>query len=244
MLFLAAVLMGAVDLLPAPRVDRLDRLDEAEAGDPHPPGWTVETVRGAATPTSSVVQDGEKGPVLRVEARHAAAFYGLELDREGALLPDRGRLEWSWRVDVAMGDVVLGRPGLDDSPARFFVLFGRGGIFSRPRAIFYTWGWDEPRDSTWIQEGDHGAAVVVLRGREDALGTWHTEERNLAADYRRAFGEGEPEPVSGMGLLVDTDDTGLHAESRLGPIRWKPLEGGGPGVPERLGLERSPDLRR
>lgn len=198
---------------------RLDGLDTATVGASVPPGWERRVVRGAEAPESRVVSEPRWGHGLEVIARNSAAFYTRELDRP--LDPDNGRLSWRWRVDRTPGDARLGVEGLDDSPARLFVLFGDGGLFSTPKAIFYSWGGGEPGDTAWIQEDDHDAAVIVVRGDRDPLGEWLLEDRDISADHARIFGPGTPDPVTAVGLLVDTDDTGGLAASVLGPITWR-----------------------
>ncbi len=228
----AGLLWATASPAPLPQdVRRLDRLEVAELGAPYPPGWERRTVRGAEAPDSRIADDEQWGRVFRVDAQGAAAFYVRELDRP--LDAAAGRLSWTWRVEASPSGAIPGVSGLDDSPARLFVLFGKGGLFSRPKAIFYTWAGGEPTDSAWIQESDHNAAVIVLRRGRDPLATWHEEERDLAADFARMFGPEPAEPVTAVGLLVDTDDTGGIARSLLGPVTWHtldplmPREGGG-----------------
>lgn len=207
---------------------RLDGFSLGVKGDALPPDWEVRTVRGASRPRSQVVSDARLGHVLQITARDQAAFFVRKLDT--TLKPGSGRLRWTWRVDELPDEMALGSPDADDSPARVFVMYGDGGLFSRPNVIFYTWGRDERPDSAWIQESDHNAAVIVLRDRGDPLNRWVHEERDLARDHARMFGEDEPEPVTAIGILVDTDDAGGSAAARLGSVSWLP---GGDRTPNR-----------
>jgi hypothetical protein len=196
---------------------RLDGLDRATAGQPLPPGWEVRAVRGFDAPASRVVEDAEIGPAIRFEATGQAAFFWRELDSR--LDPADGRLRWKWRVDRPVAGADLRVRELDDAPARLFVVFGTRGIFSRPRIIFYTWGNQETPGSHWSSPVDARMHIMVLRDHSAPTGAWIEEDRDLLADYRAAFGR-DPEPVSAIGFMIDTDDTGQTAVGLLGPVRW------------------------
>jgi len=221
MLFIA-VAAAAADRIGAaltPDEIRLDGLDRAVAGQRLPPGWEVRAVRGFDAPTSRVVQDPGIGPVIRFEATGQAAFFWRELD--SLLDPAAGRLRWRWRVDRPVAGADLRVRALDDSPARLFVVFGMRGIFSRPRIIFYTWGNQERPGGHWPSPVDARMHIIVVRNHGTPAGTWIDEDRDLRADFRAAFGR-DPEPVSAIGFMIDTDDTGQTAVGLLGPVRWAP----------------------
>ena len=167
---------------------------------------------------------GDAGPALELVADSAAGQAWLEL--EEGLDPDAGTLTWEWRVESRPSGVDLRDPAADDAPARLFVAFGDGGLLGPPRFIFYTWGRDEAVEETFLSHvGDH-VGVVVVRNAADSTGAWLPEERRLAQDYRRVFGEGEePDEITGSGLMIDTDQTGDSARVRLAGVRW--IEGGG-----------------
>jgi hypothetical protein len=196
---------------------RLDGLDSATTGQVLPPRWEVRAVRGFKAPSSRVVADPEVGRAIRFEATGEAAFFWREL--ESRLDPGAGRLAWSWRVDRPVAGADLRVRELDDSPARLFVVFGTRGIFSRPRIIFYTWGNREAPGAHWSSPVDARMHIMVLQDHATATGAWIAEDRDLLADYRAAFGR-DPEPVSAIGFMIDTDDTGQTAVGLLGPVRW------------------------
>lgn len=198
---------------------RLDRIDEASVGDALPPGWRVRPVRGQKAPTTRVVGDDTHGQVLRVEGRGQAAFLGNEL--KDAIDVSNGRLRWSWRVDTPVANAVLQDAARDDSPARLMVIFGRQGLFARPRIIFYTWGHGEPRGTSFASRASDRLHVIVLRNREDPIGAWMTEERDLDADYRAAFGASS-QNMGGIGFMSDTENVPSHGVALLGPVHWVP----------------------
>jgi len=193
-----------------------------------PPGWSVLTFRGRDRHTDyRLVGDGGV-VVLEAHARAAAAALVREVRIDPAAYP---WLEWRWRVfDRIPASDARRREG-DDYPARVYVSFGeRGGgelgarllrwIYGRPvpqTALNYIWA-EGLAAGTVLPNAytDSVRMVVVGRGAE-GLGEWRTVRRNLLEDYRLAFGT-EPPPVTGVGLMTDTDNTGAEARAYYGDI--------------------------
>ena len=223
---LSAILLGppSVEQLASSQASAsLDRLAEAEISDALPPGWSLRAVGDEPPPLTSVVRTDDDagaapGKAIRMVAEDAAGQAWLELDDH--LRPGEGLLSWRWRVDRHLTGVVLREAELDDAPARFFVAFGGGGLFGRPRLIFYTWGGREPKGDTFISHVSDRIAVVVLRNSEDGTGQWLTERRNPDEDFRRAF-DRDPDEIRAVGLMADTDQLGARAEVWLRDVRWE-----------------------
>ncbi len=223
---LGAILLGppSVEQLASLQASvSLDRLAGAEIGDELPPGWSLRAVRDELPALTSVVRTdadagAAPGKAIRMVAENAAGQAWLELDDH--LQPSEGLLSWRWRVDRHLIGVVLREAELDDAPARFFVSFGGGGLFGRPRLIFYTWGDQEPKGDTFISHVSGRIAVVVLRNSQDGTGQWLTERRNPDEDFRRAF-DRDPDEIRAVGLMADTDQLGARAEVWLRDVRWE-----------------------
>ena len=226
---LGAILLGppSVEQLASPQASAsLDRLAEAEIGDALPPGCSLRAVGDEPPPLTSVVRTdadagAAPGKAIRMVAEDAAGQAWLELDDH--LRPGEGLLSWRWRVDRHLTGVVLREAELDDAPARFFVAFGGGGLFGRPRLIFYTWGGPEPKGDTFISHVSDRIAVVVLRNSEDGTEQWLMERRNPDEDFRRAF-DRDPDEIRAVGLMADTDQLGARAEVWLRDVRWESRE--------------------
>lgn len=58
----------------------------------------------------------------------------------------------------------------------------------------------------------------MLESGPGQCGRWLHYERDLAADFRRAFGE-EPGRLVGMGLMTDADNTASSAAGLYGEVR-------------------------
>ena len=66
---------------------------------------------------------------------------------------------------------------------------------------------------------------IVLRNAQDPLATWLEEDRDVTADFRRAFGAewpGEPPPVSALIVSGDADNTGGVSLAHVSALRTGP----------------------
>jgi len=61
--------------------------------------------------------------------------------------------------------------------------------------------------------------MLAVASGPEGLGRWQSVHRNLAADYRRAFGAA-PGRVLGVGVMTDTDNTGARAVGEYADIRF------------------------
>ena len=202
-------------------------------------GW--EPLRlGDARPSSYTLvrepapgQAGGGTVVVRARADDSAS--GL-VRRVRVNLAEYPVLAWRWKVDgvIARGDVTR-RDG-DDYPARIYVTFdyppSRLSFGDRvkyralrvlgyrdipTRALNYIWAnrAGETRIvanpfTDWVQ------MVPVESGPANA-GRWRSVRRNVADDYRAAFGE-EPPAITGIAIMTDADNTGGAAAATYGDI--------------------------
>ena len=63
---------------------------------------------------------------------------------------------------------------------------------------------------------------MVLRNGAEGVGQWASEARDVASDFRAAFGAPAP-AISGIALSADTDQTHERVTAWFGDLR---LEGG------------------
>lgn len=140
-------------------------------------------------------------------------------------------LTWRWRVDEAAPATDLSEKGQDDCSLAVYVGFpyepDQASFFERlKRPLVESWAGDDApgRVLRYVFCGRHqrgevvespylGSAgfIRVLRPADSPSDTWFTEQVDLAADYRQAFGEEPPNPVQ-IAIQADTDNT--HSTSR------------------------------
>ena len=61
--------------------------------------------------------------------------------------------------------------------------------------------------------------IIVLESGAEKTGQWVTEERDVAADFRAAYGH-EPPAVTGIAIGNDTDQTGETALAWFGDFSF------------------------
>lgn len=154
----------------------------------------------------------------------------LVSDRNSVLIgTDRGfpidigaaaRLRVSLKVKTVPRGADLSRKSGDDAAFRVYLAFDRGGgLIAPPNTIAYA----------WTEKDDAGALIpsayfsnlyyISLGKGATRLDRWTVVERDLAADYRRAFpGERGLPRLNAMMLKCDSNDTKTAAESALSSI--------------------------
>lgn len=208
-----------------------------------PAPWRVVGVPGGKIPLTDfamVELDGRK--VLRVKT--ARSYGNLVHDLLPASPPASLRLSWRWRLDEGLtGTDLLTRKG-DDSPLKVCVLFDMSleklGLIARnllrfaraasaeklPSAtLCYVWD-DKLGTETLLPNAytDRVRLIVVTSGKTAALGQWVAQTRDVAADFRRAFGDESDRLPPVMAVLVggDADNTGGDSLGYVDDLSFTP----------------------
>lgn len=226
-LLLASSLALAAD--PAP-------FSAASPGASLPGGWREQHVPRATPSELRLVSDGGI-TVLQARARAAAgaAIHPLREKAEGT------SLAWRWKIDRVVGGANMDSRDGDDFAARVYVFFDvpldalpfadrwkvrlarlLHGDALPTAAICYVWDNRHPVGaSRWSPYTDRVRVVVLESGGAQA-GRWLDERRDLAADFRAAFGaqwRGPVPAITGVAVGNDTDQTGESATARFGDVR-------------------------
>lgn len=164
--------------------------------------WEETRLDRRLTEYRIVTLDGDS--VLESVSADASAALLLPLP-SGPVAP--GRLRWRWRVlsSLTQNTRETERKG-DDYAARVFVLFGDGKLAKGTRTLAYAWAGRQPVGSAYPNPYISDVSTVVLQSGNDRAEEWVVEDRDLKADYERAFGEPATD-VAAIAILVDTDDT-------------------------------------
>ena len=195
-------------------------------------GWEPLRLGDAPASTYALVRDGN-AVVVRGQANRSAS--GL-VRRIRVDLAEHSVLSWRWKVAGVIPNGNVARKDGDDYPARLYVTFDYPvsrlsfgdrikyralqvlGYRNIPtRALNYIWANrpDETRIvrnpfTNWVQ-------MVPVESGPAGVGRWHTERRDVAADYRAAFHE-EPPAITGIAIMTDADNTGGQATAFYGDI--------------------------
>lgn len=235
-LALAALSAVRADEAPAARRVDLPRFSSAAPGPTFPAGWTPQPLPGVERENRFELIAGEGGSVLRVLSEHSASSLAVALRVDAAATP---LLRWRWRVSRSVAGSDLRAKSGDDYAARVYVLFDlpaeRLSIGDRLKistarllygadipaaALCYVWGSAQAAGASgWNPYTDRVRMIVVDSGNEHA-GQWRDVVRDVAADFRAAFGDPVP-PVSAVAVGADTDNTGERVEARFGDLRFE-----------------------
>lgn len=209
------------------------RFDPAQAELPAP--WRVEQLDTRIPPTRYTQREWDGVPAVEALAEGSMALLGRPLVVDLAATP---YLCWMWRVDAPVAAADMSTRAGDDYAARVYLTFsvepGALGFATRTKlalarsiygdqvpdaAINYVWDNRQPvgtlRDNAYTDR----ARMLVLRSGTAEAGGWVRERRNVAADFRRAFGD-LPARLTGLALATDTDNTGGVARAGFADFRF------------------------
>lgn len=206
------------------------------AGGPPSTPWQVFHLPGkAATVFRPVRHDGR--PALEARAEASASLVRTPVHIQG---PDLGRLAFSWQVPALIDAADLALRHADDSPVRIVLAFegdrsrwsARDAMVSElARAVtgeelpfatlMYVWCNQRPVGTVVASPRTERIRKIVVESGPQRLGRWLDYERDVRADYERAYGEA-PGALVGVALMTDTDNTRASARAWYGPLRFEP----------------------
>lgn len=182
-----------------------------------------------------LVRDDDGGTVLRVQSDAAASTLAHPLDVDPARTPV---LEWRWKVSAPVAGSDFRHKAGDDYAARVYVLFdyplARLSLPDRvaialartlygaelpAAALAYVWGTAQPAGSTGPNPYTDRVRMIVVDSGAARAGQWIDVRRDVAADFRAAYGEEAPRIV-GIAVSADTDNTGERVTAQFGDLRF------------------------
>ena len=198
-----------------------------------PSSWRHLVFPGKApTNFSYSRQDGRDA--LAALAASSASMLRSKIRIEPAQLDS---VRFSWKVPHLIAGADMALREADDSPVRVMLFFeGDRGRFSDRDAMLSELlraltGEEMPYATlmyVWCNYRAPGTLIVdprtgrirklVLESGANKLNQWLDYERNIRADYQRAFGE-PPGALVGIGIMSDSDNTQTTARAWYGPVR-------------------------
>jgi hypothetical protein len=200
-------------------------------------GWHPVALPGKrATAYDWTTKDGRRA--LRAQADQSASL----MRRPLVIMPEAlGDVRFSWWVDAPLPGADLSAPGRGDSPARILFAFDGDHATLSPRnrllfdlaenvggerppyaTLMYVFG-SRPDNlgRTLVHTRTDRVRKIVLDAGPGAARQWRDHRRNLAEDYRQAFGEA-PGRLLSVAVLTDGDNTQQGALAWYGPIEFLP----------------------
>ena len=154
-----------------------------------PPDWQpYETLGGHPAYDFTVVEDaGHRALLMKSDNDHSTIAKKVELDLRATEI-----FRWDWKILRFPEGADLRRRATSDATGHLFVVWPRFPALIRSRLIGYVWDATLPADTVVRSRKSGTVTFIVVRSGPERLGQWVTEERNVANDYRRVFGETAP----------------------------------------------------
>lgn len=146
-------------------------------------------------------------------------------------------LSFRWKIQNTLKSADLTKRNGDDAPARIYITFAYDseqvglleaikfealklfyGEYPPIAALVYVWSSHLKQGTIRASSYTSRAKIIVLESGADKKGRWVSEQRDIHADYRTAFGSEKVPMVSGVAVMTDTDNTGEQAISWYGDI--------------------------
>ncbi len=175
--------------------------------------------------------DGRRALAARADG--SASMMRRKLQLAPAAL---GTLNFSWQTDALIFGADTSVAETEDAPVRVMLAFG-GDVSTLPmrtRMLFelshtltgeeppyatlmYVWDNQAPVDSLIVNPRTDRIRKIVVDSGPDGLKRWRDHKRDVAADFRRAFGE-EPGPLQAIAVMTDSDNTKSKSRGWYGPV--------------------------
>lgn len=161
------------------------------------------------------MERNERGLCLRSTPAHSATGLYQRVEMPPTRL---SRVEWSWRVDRLHAHADIRDVAREDFGAKIAFVFGEPSFWSRDvPTLAYVWTSTPVPNGTILRSGRYAnLRYVQLHGSRE-VGSWQREQRNVAADFKAAFGT-DPDRLRYVAVFNDNDQTGEAASALFARI--------------------------
>ncbi len=198
-----------------------------------PLGWNFYRIAPYKKNTVYRLENYQGRTVLSANSKTSASGLAVKLRPRQA---NNLWLQWEWKALSPIPEADNAERYHDDAPLRILVAFD-GNKSKLPlkeklnfemanlisgqempyATLMYIWSGKSPVDTIINNAHTSRIKMIVVDSGWDNLGTWHKHQRDLAADYKRAYGVA-PGEVIGIALLTDTDNTKSETRAFYGDI--------------------------
>jgi len=219
------------DQLPAQ--EELPKFSTETARDGMPNGWNFYRIAPFKKNTVYRLENYQGKTVLSANSKTSASGLAVKLRPRQA---NNLMLQWEWKAINPIINADNADGYADDAPLRIMVAFdgNKSKLSLKEKMTFemanlisgqempfatlmYIWSGKSPVDTIITNAHTSRIKMIVVDSGWDNLGQWHKHQRDLAADYKRAYGEA-PGEVIGIALLTDTDNTKSEVRAFYGDI--------------------------
>ncbi len=207
-------------------------------------GWRVVTLPQQKAPVTRYSAETVGGrAALRIEARASYGNLVFEPSSPSAAGAVPGRMSWAWRLQQRNAASDISQKAGDDLAAKVCLSFdlplaqvpfmerqllrlarSRTGEDLPAATLCWVWGGSAVAGQLLDNPYSRRVRYIVLRTQAEALDTWFEESRDVAADFKRAFGDeaAAPPPLAAVVVAGDADNTGEHSIAHVAALRWQP----------------------
>ena len=163
-------------------------------------GWEEKVFNGRVD--YRVVQDADHLVLQGISGGKASALIYWQ-DINPVEYP---KIRWRWKIDKILQKGQAGQKAGDDYPARIYIIFD-SWLPNYARSINYIWASHAEPEALVVSPYYSRSVMLAVKSGDADVGRWVEEERNLFADYQRAFGDKIP-LIRAVAIMTDGDDTG------------------------------------
>jgi hypothetical protein len=153
-------------------------------------------------------------------------------------------LTWAWRIEKLNDQADLTQRKGDDTTIKVCAMFDlpldkapfiERQVMRSARAktddpvpgatLCYVWDNALPVGKVLDSPFTHQLRYVIVRSGPAGVGEWHTEKRDIAADFKRVFADESPDtvpPLIGIAIGADSDNTKQHTVAYAADVALVP----------------------
>lgn len=178
--------------------------------------WEEKTFKGKVIYR---IEKSEDLSYVRATSKSAASalYYKIKLDAKR----NYPVLSWKWKVEkfpVKKHPESLGTEEENDFAARVYVIFP-AFFFTNSKVLEYIWAETLPVGATGTSPYSKNIRMVVLRSGPVKDKEWALEERDIVADYLKAFGRSPEYDMGAVAFMTNAEATGTSADAMYDEIR-------------------------
>ena len=147
----------------------------------------------------------------------SALYYKLKLDAK----KKSPVISWKWNVDKFPGKKTresLETENEDDFAARVYVIFP-AMFFTNSKVLEYIWAETLPEGMIGTSPYSKNIKLIVARSGPNLDKKWFQEDRDIAADYMKAFGKSSEYDIGAVAFMTNTEHTGTSADAMYDEIK-------------------------
>jgi hypothetical protein len=195
--------------------------------------WEAVTLPGKLR-TAFKLEKRDQRQALQADAQSSASMLRQRLKVPPEQL---GRLHFQWQIEGLIAQADMGDRDSEDSPVRLILAFeGDRSRFSAKNAmlsdltealtgeplpyatLMYVWCNHRPVGTVIVNPRTDRVRKLVVESGADHVKQWRHYQRDVRADFEKAFGEA-PGALVGMAIMTDSDNTRGNVRAWYGDIR-------------------------